>query len=52
MTGISNHAKRGEVDSFCEAVRNLANSVCGLTENATQVIDLYQDQISGFKKET
>ena len=37
MTGISNHAKKGELDDFCESVRNFANSVCGLTEASAQV---------------
>ena len=36
MTGISNHAKAGQLEDFCESVRNFANSVCGLTENAAQ----------------
>ena len=37
MTGISNSAKQGELDHFCDAVRNFANAVCGLTENSAQV---------------
>ncbi len=37
MTGVSNHAKQGELDPFCDAVRNFANAVCGLTENTSQV---------------
>lgn len=36
MTGISNHAKRAEMEQFCDNVRNFANNVCGLTENAAQ----------------
>lgn len=36
MTGISNHAKKGDLDEFCESVRNFANSVCGLTEASAQ----------------
>ncbi|KAK2151016.1 hypothetical protein LSH36_379g01080 [Paralvinella palmiformis] len=36
MTGISNSAKQGELDHFCDAVRNFANAVCGLTENSAQ----------------
>ncbi|XP_070178806.1 talin-1-like [Littorina saxatilis] len=36
MTGISNHAKKGELDDFCESVRSFANSVCGLTEASAQ----------------
>ncbi|XP_076439084.1 talin-1-like isoform X2 [Babylonia areolata] len=36
MTGISNHAKKGELDDFCDSVRNFANSVCGLTEASAQ----------------
>ena len=37
MTGISNSAKQGELDQFCDSVRNFANAVCGLTENSAQV---------------
>ncbi|XP_067653820.1 talin-1-like isoform X2 [Haliotis asinina] len=36
MTGISQHAKKGEIDEFCDSVRNFANSVCGLTEASGQ----------------
>uniref|UniRef100_A0A0B7BNT7 I/LWEQ domain-containing protein n=1 Tax=Arion vulgaris TaxID=1028688 RepID=A0A0B7BNT7_9EUPU len=36
MTGISNHAKKGDIDEFCNSVRNFANSVCGLTEASVQ----------------
>ncbi|ESO89699.1 hypothetical protein LOTGIDRAFT_218488 [Lottia gigantea] len=36
MTGISNHAKRNDIDDFCDSVRNFANSVCGLTEASAQ----------------
>jgi hypothetical protein len=39
MTGISNSAKQGELDHFCDSVRHFANSVCGLTENSAQVTD-------------
>ena len=37
MTGISNHAKKGDLDEFCVSVKNFAAAVCGLTENASQV---------------
>lgn len=37
MTGISNQAKKGDLEEFCESVRNFASSVCGLTEASTQV---------------
>ncbi|KAH9509677.1 Talin-2, partial [Bulinus truncatus] len=36
MTGISNHAKKQDMDEFCTSVRNFANSVCGLTEASVQ----------------
>ncbi|KAL3884759.1 hypothetical protein ACJMK2_024867 [Sinanodonta woodiana] len=36
MTGISNHAKKGEVEDFCSSVQNFSSSVCGLTEAAVQ----------------
>ncbi|XP_021356551.1 talin-1-like isoform X2 [Mizuhopecten yessoensis] len=36
MTGITNHAKQGELDDFCVAVHNFAGSVCGLTEASSQ----------------
>ncbi|KAL5020158.1 hypothetical protein ScPMuIL_003050 [Solemya velum] len=36
MTGISNHAKEGELDRFCDSIHNFAVSVCGLTESAAQ----------------
>jgi len=39
MTGISTSAKQGTVTSaaFCTSVANLAEAVCGITENAAQV---------------
>ena len=37
MTGITNHAKKGELDEFCESVQNFAGAVCGLTEASSQV---------------
>ncbi|XP_033725564.1 talin-1-like isoform X5 [Pecten maximus] len=36
MTGITNHAKQGELEDFCVAVHNFAGSVCGLTEASSQ----------------
>ncbi|XP_041355718.1 talin-1-like [Gigantopelta aegis] len=36
MTGISRFAKEGDIDEFCDSVRNFANSVCGLTEASAQ----------------
>ncbi|XP_059140472.1 talin-2-like isoform X4 [Physella acuta] len=36
MTGISNHAKKQDMNEFCNSVRNFANSVCGLTEASVQ----------------
>ncbi|CAL1533836.1 unnamed protein product, partial [Lymnaea stagnalis] len=36
MTGISNQAKKQDMDEFCGSVRNFANSVCGLTEASVQ----------------
>ena len=36
MTGITKHAKDGDLDNFCESVSAFANSVCGLAENAAQ----------------
>ena len=36
MTGIAQHAKRAELDSFCQSVREVANAVCGLAEAAAQ----------------
>jgi len=39
MTGISSSAKQGSLSSpaFCTSVANLAEAVCGITENAAQV---------------
>ena len=37
MTGISTHAKEGQLNGFCDSVRSFAESVCGLTENSAQV---------------
>ena len=37
MTGITGNAKNGELEGFCESVRNFANAICGLTENSAQV---------------
>ncbi len=36
MTGIAHHAKRSEMDSFCQSVREVADAVCGLAEAAAQ----------------
>jgi len=42
MTGISASAKQGAVTTltFCTSVASLADAVCGITENAAQVIML------------
>ena len=37
MTGITNHAKKGDLENFCDSVGNFSTSVCGLTEAASQV---------------
>ena len=37
MTGITGSAKAGVLEDFCDHVRNFANAVCGITENASQV---------------
>ena len=37
MTGMTNHAKKGEVEQFCISVQSFSSSVCGLTEAAVQV---------------
>lgn len=37
MTGITNHAKKGELEDFCVCVQNFAGSVCGLAEASSQV---------------
>lgn len=36
MTGISNDAKKTDIDGFCEAVKSFSSSVNGLTEAAAQ----------------
>lgn len=36
MTGIANHAKRSEHDEFGEAVKGVADAICGLVEAAAQ----------------
>jgi talin len=36
MTGIANHAKRSEHDEFGEAVKGVAEAICGLVEAAAQ----------------
>ena len=41
MTGISNDAKKADIDGFCEAVKNFSSSVNGLTEAAAQVSSIY-----------
>ena len=38
MTGITNHAKKGELERFCDSVGGFSGAVCGLTEAASQVI--------------
>jgi len=38
MTGITSSVKQGEMDKFCDAVTGFANNVCGLSENAVQVL--------------
>lgn len=37
MTGISAHAKHGQLNDFCDSVARFANAVCGMVENAAQV---------------
>ena len=37
MTGMTNHAKKGDTDEFCSSVQSFSSSVCGLTEAAVQV---------------
>lgn len=37
MTGISGHAKHGQLNDFCDSVGKYANAVCGMIENAAQV---------------
>ncbi|XP_065933792.1 talin-2-like [Magallana gigas] len=37
MTGITNHAKKGDLEIFCDSVGNFSTSVCGLTEAASQI---------------
>ncbi len=37
MTGITNNAKQGQLDAFCESVHNFAIAITGLTENSVQV---------------
>ena len=37
MTGMTNHAKKGEVEEFCISVQSFSSSVCGLTEASVQV---------------
>lgn len=36
MTGISNHAKFGQLEEFCENVKAFAGGVCSITENSAQ----------------
>uniref|UniRef100_A0A8W8NJ34 Disintegrin domain-containing protein n=1 Tax=Magallana gigas TaxID=29159 RepID=A0A8W8NJ34_MAGGI len=36
MTGITDHAKKGDLENFCDSVGNFSTSVCGLTEAASQ----------------
>lgn len=51
MTGMTNHAKKGEMDEFCSSVQNFSSSVCGLTEASVQVSSLWKFcQISLTKK--
>ena len=37
MTGMTNHAKKGEVEEFCTSVQSFSSAVCGLTEASVQV---------------
>ena len=37
MTGISSHAKGGQLHEFCDNVHDFAGAVCGITECAAQV---------------
>jgi len=36
MTGIANHAKKGEHDQFGVAVKEVSDAICGLVESAAQ----------------
>lgn len=36
MTGIANHAKRGQHEQFGDSVRSVSDSICGLVEAAGQ----------------
>ena len=48
MTGITNHAKKGELERFCDSVGGFSGAVCGLTEAASQVsVSLYCIQGGG-----
>lgn len=42
MTGITNHAKKGDLENFCDSVGNFSTSVCGLTEAASQVRECFK----------
>ena len=37
MTGISGAAKYGDLDEFCDDVKQFADSVCNLMENSAHV---------------
>lgn len=37
MTGITDHAKKGDLENFCDSVGNFSTSVGGLTEAASQL---------------
>ena len=41
MTGMTNHAKKAEMDDFCSSVQSFSSSVCGLTEASVQVSVIY-----------
>ena len=43
MTGMTNHAKKGETDEFCSSVQTFSSSVCGLTEASVQVGEICVD---------
>ncbi|XP_052786529.1 talin-1-like isoform X4 [Mya arenaria] len=36
MTGMTNHAMKGETDEFCTSVQSFSSSVCGVTEASVQ----------------
>ena len=44
MNGLAHFARRDDTDQLCNAVRKVANAVCGLAQNAAQSVRMNTKQ--------